>query len=41
MVYGILDKDIVEQAMLYIHHIGGFEKCSEWGLIRPNTDLTD
>ena len=26
--------DIVEQARLYIHTIGGFEKFSEWGLIR-------
>ena len=27
--------DIVEQARLYIHTIGGFEKFSMWGLIRP------
>ena len=26
--------DIVEQARLYIHTIGGFEKFAEWGLIR-------
>ena len=32
---GIPDKDIVEQARLYIHTIGGFEKFAEWGLIRP------
>ena len=31
--------DIVEQARLYIHTLGGFEKFAEWGLIRPNTDL--
>ena len=34
-------QDIVEQARLYIHTIGGFEKFAEWGLIRANTDLTD
>lgn len=35
--------DIVEQARLYIMTDcgGSFEKFSEWGLIRPNTDLTD
>ena len=38
---GIPYKDIVEQARLYIHTIGGFEKFAEWGLIRANTDLTD
>ena len=27
--------DIVEQARLYIHTIGGFEKFAEWGLVRP------
>ena len=27
--------DIVEQARLYIHTLGGFEKFAEWGLIRP------
>ena len=32
---GIPYKDIVEQARLYIHTIGGFEKFAEWGLIRP------
>ena len=26
--------DIVERARLYIHCLGGFEKFSEWGLIR-------
>ena len=26
--------DVVEQARLYIHTIGGFEKFAEWGLIR-------
>ena len=34
-VNGIPYKDIVEQARLYIHTIGGFEKFAEWGLIRP------
>ena len=38
---GIPYKDIVEQARLYIHTLGGFEKFAEWGLIRANTDLTD
>lgn len=34
--------DVVEMARLYIlTDCGGFEKFSEWGLIRPNTDLTD
>ena len=34
--------DVVEQARLYVlTDCGGFEKFSEWGLIRPNTDLTD
>ena len=35
--------DIVEQARLYIltDCNGSFEKFAEWGLIRPNTDLTD
>ena len=28
--------DIVEMARLYILTVGGFEKFSEWGLIRPN-----
>ena len=27
--------DIVEQARLYIHTLGGFEKFAEWGLVRP------
>jgi S-adenosylmethionine synthetase len=34
-------RDVVEMARLYILTVGGFEKFSEWGLIRPNTDLTD
>ena len=34
-VNGIPYKDIVEQARLYIHNIGGFEKFAEWGLVRP------
>ena len=33
--------DVVEQARLYVLTLGGFEKFSMWGLIRPNTDLTD
>ena len=35
--------DIVEQARLYILTDcgGSFERFEEWGLIRPNTDLTD
>ena len=33
-VNGIPYADIVEQARLYIHTIGGFEKFAEWGLIR-------
>ena len=33
-VNGIPYKDIVEQARIYIHNIGGFEKFAEWGLIR-------
>ena len=28
--------DIVEQARLYIHTLGGFEAFACWGLIRPN-----
>ena len=36
---GVPYADIVEQARLYIHTLGGFEKFAEWGLIRPNTDL--
>ena len=32
---GIPYKDIVEQARLYIHTLGGFEKFAEWGLVRP------
>ena len=34
-VNGIPYKDIVEQARIYIHNIGGFEKFAEWGLVRP------
>ena len=34
-VHGIPYKDIVEQARLYIHTLGGFEKFAMWGLIRP------
>jgi S-adenosylmethionine synthetase len=34
-------RDVVEMARLYILTVGGFEKFSEWGMIRPNTDLTD
>ena len=30
--------DIVEQARLYILTLGGFEKFSMWGLIRPKTE---
>ena len=34
--------DVVEQARLYVlTDCGSFEKFSEWGLIRPNTNLTD
>jgi len=29
-------RDVVEMARLYILTVGGFEKFSEWGLIRPN-----
>ena len=34
-VNGIPYADIVEQARLYIHTLGGFERFAEWGLIRP------
>ena len=34
-VCGIPYRDIVEQARLYIHTLGGFEKFAEWGLVRP------
>jgi S-adenosylmethionine synthetase len=34
-VNGVPYADIVEQARLYIHTLGGFEKFAEWGLIRP------
>ena len=37
-VNGIPYSEIVEQAKLYIHTIGGFEKFAEWGLIRPLAD---
>jgi S-adenosylmethionine synthetase len=37
-VNGIPYKDIVEQARLYIHTIGGFEKFALWGLIRPKDE---
>ena len=40
-VGGVPYAEIVEKARLYIHTLGGFEKFAEWGLIRPNTDLTD
>ena len=30
--------DIVEQARLYIHTLGGFEKFALWGLIRPKDE---
>ena len=34
--------DVVEQARLYVlTDCGSFEKFSEWGMIRANTDLTD
>lgn len=33
-VNGIPYADIVEQARLYIHTLGGFERFAEWGLIR-------
>ena len=34
--------DVVEQARLYVlTDCGSFERFSEWGLIRANTDLTD
>jgi hypothetical protein len=28
-------RDVVEMARLYILTVGGFEKFSEWGLVRP------
>ena len=34
-VCGIPYRYIVEQARLYIHTLGGFERFAEWGLIRP------
>ena len=34
--------DVVEQARLYVlTDCGSFERFSEWGLVRANTDLTD
>ena len=33
-VCGIPYRAIVEQARLYIHTLGGFERFAEWGLIR-------
>ena len=36
---GIPYKDIVEQARLYIHTLGGFEKFAEWGLVRPGAQV--
>ena len=36
---GIPYKDIVEQARLYIHTLGGFEKFAEWGLLRPKAQV--
>jgi len=38
-VNGIPYKDIVEQARLYIHTLGGFEKFAEWGLVRPQAQV--
>ena len=38
-VNGIPYKHIVEQARLYIHTIGGFEKFAEWGLVRPGAQV--
>lgn len=38
-VNGIPYKDIVEQARLYIHTLGGFEKFAEWGLVRPGAQV--
>ena len=38
-VNGIPYKDIVEQARLYIHTLGGFEKFAEWGLVRPQPQI--
>ena len=37
-VCGIPDRDIVEQARLYIHTLGGFERFAEWGLIRVDRE---
>ena len=36
-VNGIPYADIVEQARLYIHTLGGFERFAEWGLLRPGS----
>jgi S-adenosylmethionine synthetase len=32
-------RDVVEMARLYILTVGGFEKFSEWGLIRPKAEV--
>ena len=37
-VCGIPYRDIVEQARLYIHTLGGFEAFACWGLIRPDNE---
>ena len=37
-VNGVPYADIVEQARLYIHTLGGFEKFAEWGLIRAKDE---
>ena len=37
-VCGIPYRDIVEQARLYIHTLGGFERFAEWGLIRVDRE---
>ena len=37
-VNGIPYRDIVEQARLYIHTLGGFEAFACWGLIRPDNE---
>ena len=37
-VNGVPYAEIVEQARLYIHLLGGFEKFALWGLIRPKDE---
>ena len=37
-VGGVPYAEIVEQARLYIHLLGGFEKFAMWGLIRPKDE---